>query len=138
MIQLNPMLPFWHIASHQPCYAFMVIDYSQEHDLMLACILQNGEIWTCRAAELRGQENMTLGRPKSAVNAKPNWFESAQADDMSAWLDGAKKAWGEQVARALREASQTSCVGSANTAAGSQSEYSVSAMQNPSEGHYVE
>ena len=65
MLQLNPMIPFWHVASGQACHAFMAIDYSQEHDLMFTVIMQgSGEIWVCRAAELRGQENITLGRVK--------------------------------------------------------------------------
>lgn len=66
MLQLNPMIPLWHVASGQACHAFMALDYSQEHDLMFSVILQNGEIWVCRASELRGQENLTLGRRKQA------------------------------------------------------------------------
>lgn len=77
MIQLNPMVPFWHVASKQPCYAFLVTDYSQEHDLCFTCLMQDGVIYCARAAELRAQENISLGRQKSAVNAKPDWFESA-------------------------------------------------------------
>jgi hypothetical protein len=43
-------------------YAFLVIDYSQEHDLMFTCAMDNGEIWTLKNNELRMEKNITLGR----------------------------------------------------------------------------
>jgi hypothetical protein len=43
-------------------YAFLVIDYSQEHDLMFTCAMDNGEIWTLKNNELRVEKNITLNR----------------------------------------------------------------------------
>lgn len=61
MIQLDPMLPL--TSPKGSCYAFMVIDYSQEHDLNFVCIQEDsGEIWTWPNKDLRAQKNITLGR----------------------------------------------------------------------------
>jgi hypothetical protein len=46
MIQLNPTLPIIRISDGMKGYAFLVIDYSQEHDLLFTCAMDNGEIWT--------------------------------------------------------------------------------------------
>jgi hypothetical protein len=45
MLQLNPMLPIIRVSDNMKGYAFLVIDYSQEHDLMFTCAMDNGEIW---------------------------------------------------------------------------------------------
>ncbi len=63
MLQLDPMLPLWHPATNQAFDAFLVLDYSQEHDVMLMGIRRDGQLWVYRAGELRGQANATLGRP---------------------------------------------------------------------------
>lgn len=61
LTQLNPMLPF--TSPKGPCYAFCLIDYSQEHDLYFVCIQDDtGEVWTWANKELRAQKNLTLGR----------------------------------------------------------------------------
>ena len=44
MLQLNPMLPIIRISDGMLGYAFLVIDYSQEHDLLFSCAMNNGEI----------------------------------------------------------------------------------------------
>ena len=43
-------------------YAFIVIDYSQEHDLYFVCAMDNGEIWTLSNRDIRMQNNLTIGR----------------------------------------------------------------------------
>ena len=43
-------------------YAFIVIDYSQEHDLYFVCAMDNGEIWTYNNKEIIIQNNLTLNR----------------------------------------------------------------------------
>jgi hypothetical protein len=62
MLQLNPMLPIIRVSDNMKGYAFLVIDYSQEHDLMFTCTMDNGEIWTLKNNELRMEKNITLGR----------------------------------------------------------------------------
>ena len=62
MLQLNPMLPIVRVSDNMKGYAFLVIDYSQEHDLMFTCVMSNGEIWTLKNSEVRGEQNITLGR----------------------------------------------------------------------------
>ena len=62
MLQLNPMLPIIRVSDNMEGYAFLVIDYSQEHDLMFTCAMDNGEIWTLKNNELRMEKNITLGR----------------------------------------------------------------------------
>jgi hypothetical protein len=62
MLQLNPTLPIIRVSDNMKGYAFLVIDYSQEHDLMFTCAMNNGEIWTLKNIEIRVEENITLGR----------------------------------------------------------------------------
>jgi hypothetical protein len=62
MLQLNPMLPIIRVSDNMKGYAFLVIDYSQEHDLMFTCAMDNGEIWTLKNNELRVEKNITLNR----------------------------------------------------------------------------
>jgi hypothetical protein len=62
MLQLNPMIPIVRVSDSMKGYAFLVIDYSQEHDLMFTCAMDNGEIWTLKNGEIRMQQNISLGR----------------------------------------------------------------------------
>ena len=62
IIQLNPTLPIVRISDNMKGYAFLVIDYSQEHDLMFTCAMNNGEIWTLKNSEIRFDVNKSLGR----------------------------------------------------------------------------
>lgn len=62
MLQLNPMLPIIRVSDSMKGFAFLVIDYSQEHDILYSCILNNGEIWTLSNHEIRAQENVSLSR----------------------------------------------------------------------------
>jgi hypothetical protein len=70
MIQLNPTLPIIRISDGMKGYAFLVIDYSQEHDLLFTCAMDNGEIWTLNNKEIRVQTNISLGRLLT-TNQKP-------------------------------------------------------------------
>ena len=62
MLQLNPTLPIIRVSDSMKGYAFLVIDYSQEHDILYSCVMDNGEIWTLSNREIRAQENISLGR----------------------------------------------------------------------------
>ena len=43
-------------------FAFLVIDYSQEHYLLFTCAMDNGEIWTLYNTEISFQNNFSLQR----------------------------------------------------------------------------
>jgi hypothetical protein len=68
MIQLNPMLPIFRVSDEMEGYAFLVIDYSQEHNLLFTCAMDNGEIWTLSNQEIRFSKNISLNR--KIVNQK--------------------------------------------------------------------
>lgn len=63
IFQLNPTIPVTH-AKHGRGYAFLVLDYSQEHEMLWTVVFGNGEIWTLPTRELRGVWNISLDRPK--------------------------------------------------------------------------
>ena len=62
MLQLNPMIPIIRVSDKMEGYGFLVIDYSQEHNLYFTCAMSNGEIWTLSNKEIRFQKNITLDR----------------------------------------------------------------------------
>lgn len=62
MLQLNPTIPIIRISDKMNGYAFIVIDYSQEHHLLYVCAMNNGEIWTLNNKEIRIQSNISLDR----------------------------------------------------------------------------
>ena len=62
MLQLNPTIPIIRISDKMNGYAFIVIDYSQEHHLLFVCAMNNGEIWTLNNKEIRIQSNISLDR----------------------------------------------------------------------------
>jgi len=62
MLQLNPTIPIIRISDNMKGYAFIVIDYSQEHDLFFVCAMNDGEIWTLNNRDIRMQNNITLDR----------------------------------------------------------------------------
>ena len=43
-------------------YAFLVIDYSQEHNLLFTCAMDDGEIWTLSNHDIRFCKNISLDR----------------------------------------------------------------------------
>lgn len=62
MLQLNPNLPIIRVKDKMKGFAFMVIDYSQEHNLLFVCAMQDGEIWCLPNSEIRIQSNQSLNR----------------------------------------------------------------------------
>jgi hypothetical protein len=62
ILQLNPMIPIFRKSDKMKGYAFLVIDYSQEHDLLFTCAMHNGEIWTLKNKEISFCENISLTR----------------------------------------------------------------------------
>jgi hypothetical protein len=62
MLQLNPSIPIVRISDGMKGYAFVLIDYSQEHDLFFVCAMNDGEIWTLNNRDIRMQNNITFDR----------------------------------------------------------------------------
>lgn len=64
IVQLNPMIPIVRVSDNMEGYAFLVIDYSQEHNLLFTCAMENGEIWTLSNQSIRFDANISLNRKK--------------------------------------------------------------------------
>jgi len=62
MLQLNPTIPIVRLSDGMKGYAFAIIDYSQEHDLLFVCAMDDTEIWTLSNKDIRMQKNVSLGR----------------------------------------------------------------------------
>ena len=62
ILQLNPMIPIYRVSDKTKGYAFLVIDYSQEHNLLFTCAMDDGEVWTLSNKEIRFQKNISLDR----------------------------------------------------------------------------
>lgn len=62
ILQLNPMIPIFRKSDKMKGYAFLIIDYSQEHDLLFTCAMDNGEIWTLKNNEISFCNNISLTR----------------------------------------------------------------------------
>jgi hypothetical protein len=62
ILQLNPMIPIKRVSDNLEGYAFLVIDYSQEHDLLFTCAMDDGEIWTLNNREIRFCKNISMDR----------------------------------------------------------------------------
>lgn len=62
ILQLNPMIPIIRVNDGMEGFAFLVIDYSQEHNLLFTCAMDDGEIWTLSNKEIRFQTNISLER----------------------------------------------------------------------------
>jgi hypothetical protein len=62
ILQLDPMIPILRVSDGMEGYAFLVIDYSQEHNLLFTCAMDNGEIWTLTNKEIRFCKNISLER----------------------------------------------------------------------------
>ncbi len=61
ILQLNPTIPM--STPKGKGHAVLVIDYSQEHDLLWTVIIDNtGEIWTYSNSEVRALKNISIGR----------------------------------------------------------------------------
>ena len=62
MLQLNPMLPIVRVTDKMEGFAFMCIDYSQEHNLLFVCAMDDGEIWALSNQEIRFCKNISMDR----------------------------------------------------------------------------
>ncbi len=72
MLQLDPMIPLQ--TPKGKGMGIMVIDYSQEHDLVWVVADDcTGEIWLWKNSEIRFQTNLTFGRVVSSsdLRSKP-------------------------------------------------------------------
>jgi hypothetical protein len=56
------MIPIYRVTDGMQGYAFLVIDYSQEHNLLFACAMNDGEIWTLSNKDIRFCKNISLDR----------------------------------------------------------------------------
>ena len=81
--QLDPPLPV-HVLDKGAGFAFAVIDYGQEHDLIwVTAIDETGEIWCTPNPRVRLQANWTMGRKKSpAIVARENGDCSGDAEPL--------------------------------------------------------
>jgi len=62
ILQLNPMIPIYRVSDKMEGYAFLVIDYSQEHNILFTCAMDDGEVWTLSNKEIRFYKNISLDR----------------------------------------------------------------------------
>jgi hypothetical protein len=62
ILQLNPMIPIIRKTDGMKGYAFLVIDYSQEHYILFVCAMENGDIWALDNTAISMQNNPSLGR----------------------------------------------------------------------------
>jgi hypothetical protein len=60
ILQLNPPVPL--DTPKGPGFAYVLIDYSQDHHLLWVVFLDgSGECWTFRNPDVRLQPNLTMG-----------------------------------------------------------------------------
>jgi hypothetical protein len=62
ILQLNPMIPIIRKSDGMKGYAFLVIDYSQEHYTLFVCGMDDGDIWLLDNRQISMQNNPSLGR----------------------------------------------------------------------------
>jgi len=62
ILQLNPMIPITRKSDGMKGYAFLVIDYSQEHYILFVCGMDNGDIWALTNKDISMQNNPSLER----------------------------------------------------------------------------
>lgn len=62
MLQLNPTIPVYSLDHNMEGYAFLVQDYSQEHDTLFLVGLDNGEFWWIKQSRLRLCKNISMDR----------------------------------------------------------------------------
>ena len=83
MLQLNPPLPLETPKGRG--WAHLLLDYSQEHDLLWVVFLnERGECWTFPNAEVRMVNNYSLGR----YGFSPEHWNSYGAGNIPGKFDG--------------------------------------------------
>lgn len=61
ILQLNPPLPV--VTPKGKAFAHLILDYSQEHDLIFVCFQdETGECWSWPNHKIKMQPNLTMGR----------------------------------------------------------------------------
>ncbi len=85
--QLNPTLPV-HVLGKGDGYAFGMIDYGQEHNLIWVTALdETGEIWCAPNPKVRLGRNWTMGRkenPEVAADKAAMKIEAEMTDALCA------------------------------------------------------
>jgi hypothetical protein len=77
--QLNPTIPL-HVLGKGDGYAFGMIDYGQEHNLIWVTALDDsGEIWCAPNPTVRLGKNWTMGRKENPLISKDKAEEKAAA-----------------------------------------------------------
>ena len=79
--QLNPTIPV-HVLGKGHGYAFGMIDYGQEHNLIwVTAIDETGEIWCAPNPQVRLGRNWTMGRGEDPLITKDKQAERASAPE---------------------------------------------------------
>jgi len=69
-IQLNPMIPV--VTPDGPGYAFIMTDYSQEHERLWCVMLDSGQFGDYPQSAVRAQKNISMGRIKQPDDLSNN------------------------------------------------------------------
>lgn len=70
ILRLHPPLPL--LTTKGKGLAHFLIDYGVEHDLVWVVFLDdNGECWSLRNPDIRGQKNLTFGRSQVQLSTLP-------------------------------------------------------------------
>ena len=56
------MIPITRKSDGMKGYAFLVIDYSQEHYTLFVCAMDDGDVWLLDNRQISMQNNPSLGR----------------------------------------------------------------------------
>ncbi len=79
--QLNPTIPV-HVIDKGAGFAFAVIDYGQEHNLIwVTAINETGEIWCAPNPQVRLQGNWTMGRSRPIAAKSPTGEDACVVPD---------------------------------------------------------
>ena len=80
MLQLNPPIPV--NTPKGKGWAHILIDYSQEHDLLWVVFLdETGECWTLPNRDIRIQSNLSLGRREREKNLEQSHKGAVEPGD---------------------------------------------------------
>jgi hypothetical protein len=82
MLQLNPPIPV--NTPKGKGWAHVLIDYSQEHDLLWVVFLdETGECWTLPNRDIRIQSNLSLGRREREKNLEQSHARAVEPSHTS-------------------------------------------------------
>ena len=63
ILQLNP--PLQVKTPKGKAIAHFLVDYGPDHDLLWVCFEMDGECWTWKNTDIKGESNLTYGRVSS-------------------------------------------------------------------------